>query len=316
MKANLSEVLKHANGYCFSQDFFQKSGGAYSVKTVKSILGVKNWEAALKLVGAKERVRAGQIQIIVRPQSHKKVIRPKKRDLVKGILLDELRKASAKAPKVSLTFQTYKANGGTYSRRPFKTHFGSWTQAVNAIGSLSGRQQKYSKEELFDEIQRLWEHFGRQPTWEEMDEHGKISGYCYATRFGSEGKSSWTKAIHAFCEDRNSEAALTPIPFLESLSSVQVSKEPEKKEIPVGIPRTESITQIIVHKTGRQVPKKLRWRVFARDNFICQDCGRSPAKHGVALEADHKTAWTNGGETVFENLRTLCEDCNKGKSNL
>lgn len=316
VKANLSEVLKRANGYCFSQDFFQKNGGVYSVKTVKSILGVKNWEAALELVGAKKRIRAGQIQVIIRPQRHKKPSGQKKRDLMKEILLDELRKASAKAPKVSLTYRVYKTNGGTYSRRPFKIHFGSWTKAVNAIGNLSGRQQKYSKDELFDEIQRLWEHFGRQPTYQEMDDHGKISGYCYATRFRSEGKPSWTNAIHAFCEDRNSEAALAPLPFSESLSSVQVPKEPEKKEFAVAIPSTEPDTLIIIHKTSRQVPKRLRWRVFARDNFICQDCGRSPAKHGIALEADHKTAWTNGGETVFENLRTLCEDCNKGKSNL
>jgi len=131
-----------------------------------------------------------------------------------------------------------------------------------------------------------------------MDEHGEISGYCYATRFGSGGKSSWTNAIYAFCEDRKSEAALTPIPFSEPLSSLLIPKEPKKVEFPVITPNTESVT-IIVHKTSRQVPKKLRWRVFARDTFMCQGCGRSPAKHGVALEADHITAWTNGGETIF-----------------
>jgi len=30
---------------------------------------------------------------------------------------------------------------------------------------------------------------------------------------------------------------------------------------------------------------------------------------------DHITAWSNGGETILENLQTLCSDCNLGKSN-
>jgi hypothetical protein len=231
--------------------------------------------------------------------------------LTKELLLDELRAIQRKRSGDLLTWKFYKANGGTYSCGAFSNHFGNWPNAVKAVGGISGRQARYSKEELFDEIQRLWEKFGRQPTYNEMrGTEGKFNPSCYVKMFGS-----WTKAIYAFCEDRNSEAALIPLPFSESLSSVQIPKELEKKSSVV-IPSAESAILIIVHKTSRQVPKRLRWRVFARDNFICQDCGRSPAKHGVALEADHKTAWTNGGETVFENLRTLCEDCNKGKSNL
>jgi 5-methylcytosine-specific restriction endonuclease McrA len=34
------------------------------------------------------------------------------------------------------------------------------------------------------------------------------------------------------------------------------------------------------------------------------------------LHVDHKTAWANGGETVLENLQTLCSKCNIGKSDL
>jgi hypothetical protein len=371
VKFNLCEVLKRANGHCFSQDFYQKHGGSYNVTTVKSILGL-NWEAALEAIGAKKRQRVIHAQNSAIAQRRKALERMTKDDLfneidriwkakgrrptstefrqsssvgpgtyqtrfsswtkaieafckskgmfiqgkggthvTKEILLDELRRVSVKAPKVSLTYQVYKANGGTYSRKPFQKHFGSWTKAVNAAGNLSGRQQKYSEDELFDEIQRLWEQFGRQPTFQEMNQKGKFSAFCYAMRFGS-----WTKAVHAFCKDRNSDSALIPLPAPEPLTVSQVPIESDKKELPIAIPSAESAPLIITHTTGRAVPKRLRWRVFARDNFTCQGCGRSPARHAIVLEADHVIAWTNGGETVLENLQTLCEDCNSGKSNL
>jgi len=44
---------------------------------------------------------------------------------------------------------------------------------------------------------------------------------------------------------------------------------------------------------------------------------RTQAKDpGVELHVDHIFPWSKGGETVFENLQTLCSKCNGGKSNL
>ena len=41
----------------------------------------------------------------------------------------------------------------------------------------------------------------------------------------------------------------------------------------------------------------------------------SPAKDpGVELHVDHIFPWSKGGETVLENLQTLCSRCNGGKS--
>ncbi|RKX24889.1 MAG: hypothetical protein DRP45_07160 [Candidatus Zixiibacteriota bacterium] len=34
------------------------------------------------------------------------------------------------------------------------------------------------------------------------------------------------------------------------------------------------------------------------------------------MEVDHKIPWSKGGETIEENLQTLCSECNQGKSNL
>jgi 5-methylcytosine-specific restriction endonuclease McrA len=71
------------------------------------------------------------------------------------------------------------------------------------------------------------------------------------------------------------------------------------------------------HKTGRDPSLRLRWRVLQRDNSRCCACGSSPAiTLGVELHVDHIHPWSEGGETVLENLQTLCSKCNLGKSNL
>jgi len=54
-----------------------------------------------------------------------------------------------------------------------------------------------------------------------------------------------------------------------------------------------------------------------RDIFKCKICGRSPATDpSIVLHVDRIKAWANCGETVLENLQTLCSKCNIGKSDL
>lgn len=57
----------------------------------------------------------------------------------------------------------------------------------------------------------------------------------------------------------------------------------------------------------------LRYDILKRDNFRCQICG-SCAQDGVKLHVDHVIPVSKGGKTVEENLRTLCDRCNMGKS--
>lgn len=57
----------------------------------------------------------------------------------------------------------------------------------------------------------------------------------------------------------------------------------------------------------------LRYDILKRDDFKCTICGRG-AKDGVQLHVDHIIPVAKGGKTVPENLRTLCADCNLGKS--
>ena len=54
----------------------------------------------------------------------------------------------------------------------------------------------------------------------------------------------------------------------------------------------------------------IRWEVFERDDFTCNECGSRRF-----LQADHIIPESKGGETTLENLQTLCKRCNVKKGN-
>lgn len=82
-----------------------------------------------------------------------------------------------------------------------------------------------------------------------------------------------------------------------------------------------SETVNLVKSSNRKTPRSINWRlraqVLIRDNCICNMCGNSPAKNpDVILHVDHIKPYSKGGETVIENLQTLCAQCNIGKSDI
>lgn len=60
--------------------------------------------------------------------------------------------------------------------------------------------------------------------------------------------------------------------------------------------------------------KRLRFKVFERDSFTCQYCGKKTPE--VILHIDHIYPVSKGGKNEIENLITACRDCNLGKSTL
>jgi ATP adenylyltransferase len=63
------------------------------------------------------------------------------------------------------------------------------------------------------------------------------------------------------------------------------------------------------------VPSTVRYDVLKRDRK-CVLCGAIPsADNDVHLHVDHVTPRSKGGSNDFENLQTLCSECNLGKSN-
>jgi len=64
----------------------------------------------------------------------------------------------------------------------------------------------------------------------------------------------------------------------------------------------------------KNIDGKLRYAVLQRDNSTCQRCGANIHNTpDVKLVVDHKIPVELGGETIIDNLWTLCSICNGGK---
>jgi hypothetical protein len=166
-----------------------------------------------------------------------------------------------------------------------KTRFGSWNKALQAAALSSAHRPNLSMEELYANLVDVWTALGRQPRKRDMNKPlSKFTADPYITRF-----DGWLAAMKAFVDYTSKD--------LDSIANV--------------------VAQRAASCGPRDPSLRLRFRVLLRDNFRCRQCGRSPATHlGVSLHVDHVRAWEQGGSTTFENLQTLCADCNLGKSNL
>lgn len=53
-----------------------------------------------------------------------------------------------------------------------------------------------------------------------------------------------------------------------------------------------------------------RKKVYKRDNYICQNCGKKGGSNGSAeLHAHHIVPKSNGGSHELSNLQTVCSGC-------
>ncbi len=151
-----------------------------------------------------------------------------------------------------------------------------------------------TKKECLEEVLRVWTKIGRQPTTGDIKKGiSKYSLNTFCRKFGS-----WTETLLAFDEfihDENHK--------MENLNDKVTENYADEKSLK--------------NKTNRDINLKLRWLVMRRDNFKCCACGSSPATDpSVVLHVDHIKPWSKGGETIIENLQTLCSKCNLGKSDL
>lgn len=216
-------------------------------------------------------------------------VRLRKRNIPEEELLGDLSRVAADLSKKSLTAAEYSVNG-KFGVNTFLRRFKQWNLALEKAGLETPHRQHIPDAELFENIAAAWTGLGRQPFGWELDKvHGfsKFSLGTYEKRFGS-----WNRTLLAF------EAFIASGKTVDSNTPTANVARPAKR-------------------TGRKINWRLRAQVLIRDNCICQMCGASPAKDpSVLLHADHIKAWSNGGETVLENLRTLCLTCNVGKNNL
>ena len=62
----------------------------------------------------------------------------------------------------------------------------------------------------------------------------------------------------------------------------------------------------------KNIPARVRWSVFQRDEFRCVYCGVA-RKDGANLVIDHGDPFSKGGADDPSNFVTACKECNDGK---
>jgi hypothetical protein len=202
-------------------------------------------------------------------------------------LLQDLMAADAKlkAQGKTLTFRSYR-KFGNYAATTIGVRFGSWNDGLRRAGITPSQEKNVPIEALFDNLKLVWIAKGRQPVCRDMGvAPSQYTASIYNDRFGG-----WRKALEEFVASVDQEQ--------NELLNYEVEVKSSR-----GTKRTK-----------RDPSLALRFFVLKRDRFCCVACGRSPATvAGLVLEVDHDFAWSKGGETIEENLKTLCFDCNRGK---
>lgn len=192
---------------------------------------------------------------------------------------------------------------GHFSAQTCFKYLETWNNALLLAGLepysvVSGK--RIDDDALLQEIEKMWISLGRQPT--ATDVRNGCSQYAlnaYTRHFGG-----WRNALVAFVEWVNADKP-------EEIIIPEQPKAASPQNKPAPVPTKPE------HSTTRDIGLRLRFRIMQRDNFKCCLCGASPAlTPGVQLHIDHIVPWSKGGETVLENLQTLCSDCNLGKGNL
>jgi hypothetical protein len=181
----------------------------------------------------------------------------------------------------------------TINSKAIISRFGSWKSALSKLGlMIPPLGRRYSEDDYFENLLAVWSHYGRQPSYSEMNlPPSQITNGAYEKKWGS-----WRKALLAFIEKVNSQPNLSKNPIVS------------KKEQKFKQSKTPSINV-------RSIPIGLRYNVLRRDRFRCVICGNSPAKSiNCNLHVDHVIPISRDGKTEIDNLRTLCQDCNLGKS--
>ncbi|RLL55930.1 HNH endonuclease [Mariprofundus sp. EBB-1] len=200
-------------------------------------------------------------------------------------IIDDLKRVAKELSNEKVTQRLY-GEHGKYDVTTASRKFGTWNKALEKSGLKTSNVNNVPNEKLFENILNLWEHLGRQPRRSDLT--NEISSYSQSPY--NRAFTTWTNALQSFVIWANGEELTAPD-----------MAEPKQQQ----------------RKTGRDPSLRLRFKVMQRDNFTCNQCGASPAKdQSVELHIDHILAWSKGGDTVLENLQTLCSKCNLGKSNL
>lgn len=138
---------------------------------------------------------------------------------------------------------------------------------------------RFTENELLDNICNVWDYLGRQPNCREMDCYPSVVTLgTYYNRFGS-----WKVALNKFIAYKN--------------GTIEIDKK-----------------EYAARKHRKTINNSTRYDIMKRDYFKCTVCGDSPSSNiNTILEIDHILPVAKGGGNENENLRTICKSCNVGK---
>lgn len=223
-------------------------------------------------------------------------------------IIEELEKIARQKSYVEFGADDFNAIADV-SAGTVKNEFGSW---INALKILKDRLKQKNidliprksrsqlsvatDKDLFDEMERIWKQIGHRPSYSEWETSTpRISKGVYRYRF-----NGWANACLKFIEYKMGAPII--------VSNSDVGKIVKKTN-------ETNAEEIIKIYQGKNIPASVRVRVHDRDSFRCVYCGRSPATDiGLKLHVDHKIPFSKGGKTTIDNLQTLCQKCNLGKS--
>src|SRR5258708_5153679 len=178
------------------------------------------------------------------------------------------------------------------SGNTLKREFGSWKNALKALSvhlkskriELKPKSKiSISDSHLFNEMDEIWSSLGHRPSRCECERARPAYSYnTYRRRFGG-----WQKACLKFIEYKMGGEAIS----IEDASEVKLKTS---NELPLQPPAQYEPSK------GRNISLKLRLDVLNRDGF---------------RYIDHVIPFSKDGKTSIQNLQTLCQDCNLGKSN-
>ena len=274
-----------------TQSAFDKYSKASSSRIRRRFGG---WKNALEQAGLGDRYGGGTLFA----KGHKRT-----RQYTEAEMIAALRDVSEKLGVMSFTMETFNKHAPIHAET-IRLRFGSWWAAMKRAGlEISSLGKRYSDDDYFENLLKVWTHYGRQPIYREMDQSpSSIPSGAYESKWGT-----WTKALLAFIDRVNSDV--------------------EGGDSQPGRPKTEESR--VVRRSSRRVknpPQRnaedqrtislgLRYDVLRRDRFRCVIDGASPATDPQCqLHVDHIIPFSKGGKTVKENLQTLCMKCNLGKS--
>lgn len=221
-------------------------------------------------------------------------IAPRQKILMRQEIIDDIR-AYIKEYNAPPTVKDIAERLGIH-KTSIARKFGKWSDLLKECGAQPvALGRRYEDEECFENIVKLWTHYGRQPNFRELNvPPSYVGSKAYVRRWGG-----WRSALGAFIEYINKSPAVS---------------QPKIVDVPEASPSSEDSSKNLSSNTPRSLGLALRYKVLCRDRFRCTICGRSPAKDvGVELHVDHIVPWSKGGQNTEENLRALCFDCNLGK---